>query len=109
VVAIACFIALLIAYCDRVNVAVAARQIVQQRHWNTGQMSWVPPGFFLGYAVFLIPSGMLVQRVGAYRILCCSVAGWSLLTALTPIPQTLAGMCVVRLLLGIFESANFPA
>ena len=107
-VAAVCFIALVIAYCDRVNVAVAAPRIMLQRHWDTGQMSWVLSGFFLGYALFLIPSGLLVQRVGAYRVLCCSIAGWSLFTALTPVPQSLPGMYSTRLALGVFESAIFP-
>jgi MFS transporter, ACS family, solute carrier family 17 (sodium-dependent inorganic phosphate cotransporter), other len=107
-VALICFVALVIAYCDRVNVAVAAPQIMAQRHWDTAQMSWVLSGFFLGYALFLIPSGILVQRVGARRVLLCSIAGWSVFTALTPHPQSLPGMYSARLLLGIFESAIFP-
>jgi MFS family permease len=108
VIAMMCFVALVIAYCDRVNVAVAAPQIMLERHWDTLQMSWVFSGFFLGYALFLIPSGMLVQTVGARRVLCWSIGGWSLLTWLTPHPHTLTGMYLVRLGLGIFESALFP-
>lgn len=108
-VPVVCFIALVIAYCDRVNVAAAAPQIMVQRQWNTEQMSWVLSGFFLGYAVFLIPSGMLVQRIGARPVLYLSIAGWSLFTILTPLPRTLAGMYTVRLLLGISESALFPS
>jgi MFS family permease len=107
-VAIVCFIALVIAYCDRVNVAVAAPQIMLQRHWDTAEMSWVFSGFFLGYALFLIPTGLLVERVGAYRVLCLSIAGWSVCTALTPLPQTLLGMYSIRVALGVFESAIFP-
>lgn len=108
VVALTCFLTLVIGYCDRVNMAVAAPQIMQQKYWSAVQMSWVLSGFFLGYAIFLVPAGMLVQRVGATRVLGWSVAGWSLLTILTPAPRTLIGMYIVRFSLGIFESAVFP-
>ncbi len=71
-------------------------------------MSWVLSAFFLGYALFLIPFGILVQRMGAYRVLRYSIAGWSVFTLLTPLPQSLSGMYTVRLSLGVFESAIFP-
>ena len=71
-------------------------------------MSWVLSGFFLGYAIFLIPSGLLVQRIGPYKVLLVSMAGWSLLTILTPLPRTLLGMFAARVALGVFESAMFP-
>ncbi|MGH9502385.1 MAG: MFS transporter [Terriglobales bacterium] len=107
-IAALCFAALVIAYCDRVNIAVAAPRIMAERHWDLAQMSWVLSGFFLGYAIFLIPSGLLVQRIGPYKVLLVSMAGWSLLTILTPIPRTLPGMFAARVALGVFESAMFP-
>src|SRR5579872_3561449 len=91
-VAAACFGSLVIAYCDRVNIAVSAPQIMAQRHWNTAQMGWVLSGFFVGYALCLVPAGFLVEWLGPYRVLCCSIAGWSLWTFMTPIPATLPGM-----------------
>ncbi len=79
-----------------------------ERHWDMAEMSWVLSGFFLGYAVCLIPSGLLVQRLGAYKVLLASMAGWSVLTILTPLPATLPGMFAARVALGAFESAMFP-
>jgi MFS transporter, ACS family, D-galactonate transporter len=64
VVALTCFLTLVIGYCDRVNMALAAPQVMQQKNWSAVQMSWVLSGFFLGHALFLAPSGMLVERVG---------------------------------------------
>lgn len=108
-IALLCFVALIISYCDRGNLAIATPEIMKQYHWNTVQMGWILSGFFLGYTCCLIPAGLLVQRLGALRVLGLSVASWSLVTALTPVPKSIVGMYSMRVLLGICESGTFPA
>ena len=108
-IALLCFFALVIALCDRVNISVAAPVILEKNHWDTVQMGWVLSGFFIGYTLFMIPIGMLVDRFGPKRVFAWSVAWWSLFTALTPIPRTLLGMVLMRVIMGAGESGMLPS
>jgi MFS transporter, ACS family, D-galactonate transporter len=103
------FLALLIAYCDRVNMSVAAPLVMKEYQWDTAQMGWVLSGFFMGYTFFMIPAGMLVDRWGPKRVFALSVAWWSVFTALTPLPTSLVGMTSIRVLMGAGESGTFPS
>lgn len=108
-IALLSFLALLIAYCDRVNMSVAAPLIMKEYGWDTAQMGWVLSGFFMGYTTFMIPAGMLVDRWGPKRMFAISVAWWSAFTALTPFPKSLIPMTLVRVLMGSGESGTFPS
>jgi MFS family permease len=108
-VAALAFFALVIAYCDRVNISVAAPEIMRRNGWDTGTMGWVLSGFFAGYALFMIPAGVLADRFGPRRVFAASIAWWSLFTALTPLPRSLASLAAVRVLMGMGESGTFPS
>ena len=103
------FFASVVAYCDRVNISVAAPLIMRDYHWDTGRMGWVLSGFFIGYVMFMIPFGILADRCGPKRVLAWSVAWWSAFTALTPISKSLPGMTCIRVLIGTGESGMFPS
>ncbi|MEX2261417.1 MAG: MFS transporter [Bryobacteraceae bacterium] len=108
-VAVLCFTALVIAYCDRVNMSVAAPAIIREYGWDTAQMGWVFTAFFIGYTGFMVPSGRLTDRFGPRRIFAFNIAWWSLFTALTPLPKSIAMMVAVRILMGMGESGVFPS
>jgi ACS family D-galactonate transporter-like MFS transporter len=108
-IALLSFLALVIAYCDRVNVSAAAPAIMQERHWDTSQMGWVLSGFFIGYTGFMIPAGRLADRYGPKRVFALSIAWWSAFTALTPFPKSLGLLTLVRILMGAGESGTFPS
>ena len=61
-------VALVIAYCDRVNISVAAPSMMREYGWDTAGMGWVLSGFFAGYALMMIPAGMLADRFGPKRV-----------------------------------------
>jgi sugar phosphate permease len=99
----------LIATCDRVNIAVAAPSIMREYGWNTTQMGWALSAFYLGYVVFMIPSGILADLWGPKRTFGYAVGCWSLFTAMTPLPRGLAALCGLRALMGVGESATVPS
>ncbi len=108
-IALLSFVALVIAYCDRVNMSVAAPPIMRQYGWDTAQMGWILSGFFVGYAAFMIPAGVLADRFGPKRVFAASIAWWSLFTALTPWCASLWGLVALRALMGAGESGTFPS
>jgi MFS family permease len=108
-IALLCFFTLLVAYCDRVNLAVAAPDMMREFQWSTAQMGWVFSGFFAGYTLFILPAGLVVERYGARRVLGYGLIGWSVLTALVTVPRTIPVLSSTRVLLGASESGTFPA
>lgn len=108
-IALFCFILLLIAYCDRVNLATAVPAIMSQYGWSSVRMGWVLSAFFLGYTCCLIPAGILVQCFGPWRVLTVCIVGWSVATACTPLSHSLGEIYCMRFLVGVCESAVFPS
>ena len=107
-VAILAFLAMVIGLADRINISVAAPMLMKERGWDTVQMGWVLSGFFLGYSLLMVPVGAVADRYSPKWVLCFSVAWWSLLTAVTPLPQSLIGMAIVRVLVGMGQSGVIP-
>jgi MFS family permease len=102
------FLAMMIALADRINLSVAAPVLMKERGWDTLQMGWVLSGFFIGYSLMMVPTGIIADRYGPKWVLAFSVAWWSLFTALTAWPRSLVVMTVVRILMGMGESGMMP-
>lgn len=100
---------MVIAYCDRVNLSVAAPVILKEYGWDTAKMGWAFTGFFIGYTGFMIPAGRLTDRIGPRRMFAISIIWWSAFTALTPVPRSLGALIAVRILMGLGESGVIPA
>ncbi len=103
------FLAQLIAYCDRVNLSVAAPMIASEYGWSPGQMGWILSGFFWGYMLMMIPAGLLVDRVGPRKALSAGMSWWSAVTLLTPLFSSVPLMTGARVLVGTGESATIPS
>lgn len=106
-----------VSYLDRVNLSVAAEAMMPALSLSKSDLAWVFNSFLIGYAIFQVPAGALGDRIGARRLLAWStlaIGGITLLTGLLPgtvVPTVTGGflgLCGLRLLLGIAESATFP-
>lgn len=103
------FLAQLIAYCDRVNLSVAAPMIAAEYGWSSGQLGWILSGFFAGYMLLMIPMGFMVDRIGPKRTLAAGMSWWSVVTLLTPLCHSIPLMTGARVLVGMGESATIPS
>ena len=103
------FAAQLIAYCDRVNLSVAAPMISAEYGWSPAQMGWVLSAFFAGYMLLMIPMGYVVDRIGPKRALAGGMTVWSIVTLLTPFCHTVQSMAATRVLIGMGESGTIPS
>src|SRR6267378_8179110 len=79
----------IITYVDRVNISVAARQMMPALGLTQMQMGYVFSAFVLGYALFQGPGGWLGDRWGIRPVLAGAVVWWSVFTALTAVAGTL--------------------
>jgi ACS family glucarate transporter-like MFS transporter len=106
-----------ITYVDRVNISVAARQMMPALGLTQLQMGYVFSAFVLGYALFQIPGGWLGDRWGSRIVLTGAVLWWSLFTACTALAGTLptaqwlgilGSLIFIRFLIGVGEAAALP-
>jgi hypothetical protein len=67
-IAVLLFFNLLINYIDRVNLSVAAPVLAKQFHWDAARMGWVFSAYLWTYTILLIPTGALLDRIGARRV-----------------------------------------
>jgi ACS family tartrate transporter-like MFS transporter len=98
----------LIAYIDRVNVGVAALQMNADLNFGDATFGFGAGIFFLGYALFEIPSNMILARVGARRWLARIAITWGLLTCAMLAVRTPTQFYVARFVLGVAEAGLFP-
>src|SRR5580698_2754188 len=94
---------------DRTAMVVAAPTIQHEFGFTLVQMSWILTSFSLTYALLQVPSGWLAERFGPRRMLYWANFLWSVLTAATPLAGSFAGFIVVRGLLGVGQSADWPS
>ncbi len=108
------FVLSAIAYLDRTNISIAGIQISREYGLDNTHLGWLISMFLLGYALFQIPAGLLVQRYGSRISLLAGVLWWGLCTALTTaVPSGIRGrlliLLAVRFALGAGESVMYPA
>jgi MFS transporter, ACS family, solute carrier family 17 (sodium-dependent inorganic phosphate cotransporter), other len=106
-----CCLATFICYIDRVNISVAIIPMAEQYQWSGTTKGLVLSSFFIGYTVGMIPTGWLANRIGGRVLLGAALVFWSIFTFLTPIAAgvSLGALIVTRILMGMGESASFPA
>jgi MFS transporter, ACS family, D-galactonate transporter len=98
------FLGMLVSYIDRGNLSIAAATMMQALHLQPSQMGVLLSAFFLTYAVFQIPAGLLVDRYGIRGVYAIAFAIWSLASASIALSRGLPDIFASRLVLGMAES-----
>src|SRR5580704_28801 len=102
-------VALLVNYIDRGNLATAVPLIHDELGLSGTQLGFLLSVFYYSYVLAMVPAGWLGERYGAHRVLAAGIAIWSLATLLTGFATGFWSLLLLRLLLGVGESAGFPA
>jgi ACS family glucarate transporter-like MFS transporter len=108
-IALLIFLAVIINYIDRIALSIAAKPIVSEFGFSPVQMGYLFSGFLWTYVVCLIPLGLLVERVGAKRMVGGGIAIWSAATAFTALAGGFGSILAARLVMGASEATTFPA
>jgi ACS family tartrate transporter-like MFS transporter len=74
-------VAYLFAYMDRVNISFAALQMNADLGFSATVYGLGGGLFFLAYAMFVVPSNLILARVGARRWIARIMITWGLLAA----------------------------
>jgi len=73
------FLLYILCYLDRSNVSIAALQMNKELKFSSATFGFGAGIFFLGYALFEVPSNLILARVGARRWLARIAITWGLL------------------------------
>src|SRR6516162_7165224 len=98
-----------INYVDRGNLATAAPLISDQLGLSHTQLGVLMGAFFWSYAPAQLPAGWLAERLDPRRVLAAGLALWGVATALTGFATGFMMLLALRLMLGLGESAMYPA
>jgi ACS family hexuronate transporter-like MFS transporter len=103
------FFASALNYLDRQVLSVLAPTIQAELGLTDVDYSYITSSFLLSYTVMYTVSGTLVDRLGTRKSFLWAVGGWSVANILHAFAKTAMQFSAFRFLLGIAESANFPA
>src|SRR3954453_19461590 len=104
-----CFLGVSINYLDRANLSIALPDITKEFGLSATVEGLILGAFFWTYALFQLPAGHFIDRLGARVTYGFAVAWWSVFTALTAVAGGAASLFGFRLGLGVGESASYPA
>lgn len=102
-------LAIFINYVDRGNLATAAPLIKSDLRLTNTQYGLLVSAFFWIYTPGQIMASWLIQKINAYRTLAIGLAVWSVATIASGLATGYVTLLLFRVLLGIGESAGFPA
>jgi ACS family tartrate transporter-like MFS transporter len=103
------FISYMIAYVDRVNVAVAKLTMVKDMpDFTDAVIGFGSTLFFVGYFLLEVPGTLMVERWSARKWICRIMVSWGLMAGLTAFVTTPTQFYSVRFLLGLAEAGFFP-
>ncbi len=99
----------IVNYLDRGNLSVSAPLIMKDLHMNSAEMGVILSSFVWPYAIMNLPSGWAVDRFGTKVMMSIAVGFWSIVSVATGFMRTMTSFIIARVLLGVGESAMFPA
>ena len=100
--------AYLVAYIDRTNVSFAALTMNKDLGLSAYLYGWGAGIFFVSYALFEVPSNMILQRTGARLWIARIMITWGIISGLMATATGPTSFLVLRFLLGVAEAGFFP-
>ncbi len=102
------FLCYLAAYLDRINVAFAKLQMLDELKLSEQVYAFGASVFFIGYVLVEVPSNVVLHRVGARLWIARIMLTWGLLSGAMIFVHTPLSFYVVRFLLGVAEAGFIP-
>ncbi len=97
-----------IAFLDRSNVSFAQQEWEANLGISAAAYAFGAGLFFVGYAIFEVPSNLLLHKVGARWWLARIMVTWGIVSTCFMFVQGPASFYALRFLLGITEAGFFP-
>ena len=97
-----------VSFLDRTNVGFAADALSTDRGVSAGAFALGAGIFFIGYALFEVPSNLLLRKVGAKIWLARIAITWGIVEASFAFVQGETSFILLRFVLGVTEAGLFP-
>lgn len=102
------FFVITINYVDRQIIGVLKPVIEDELGWSEVDYGNIVTSFQASYGIGLLVVGRLLDRIGTRKGIAIALAVWSLAAALHAGARTVFQFVLVRILLGLAESAAYP-
>jgi len=102
------FLLYIVAYLDRINVGFAALQMNEALGFSARTYSVGAGIFFVSYALFEVPSNVMLERVGARRWIARIMISWGIVSSAMMFVRGPVSFYTLRFLLGAAEAGFFP-
>lgn len=103
------FFAATINYIDRQVLGILAPELQESFNWSESDYGFIIMAFQMAYAIGLITTGTILDRIGTKKGFSFAVVLWSIAAMVHAAARTVFGFAASRFLLGIGASGNFPA
>ena len=97
-----------IAFLDRSNVSFAQAEFEADFGISAAAYAFGAGLFFVGYAIFEVPSNLLLHKVGARWWLARIMVSWGIVATAFMFVQGEMSFYILRFLLGVTEAGFFP-
>ena len=98
----------IVNYIDRVNIGFVRTHMEHDLGIGAAAYGFGAGLFFIGYALFEVPSNLLLQKVGARIWLTRIMFTWGIVATLMAFIQNETHFYILRFLLGVAEAGFFP-
>jgi ACS family tartrate transporter-like MFS transporter len=102
------FLLYILAYLDRVNVGFAALEMQHDLHLSNTVYGTGAGIFFLGSALFDLPSNLMLTKVGPRKWIARIMISWGIIATAMMFARGPLSFYVLRFLLGVCEAGFFP-
>ena len=103
------FFATVIAYVDRGVIGYLEKFLEGVIGWNSIQYGYITAAFQASYAIGFVCAGRLTDRLGARKGFAIAITVWSIAAMLPGAAFSAFTFGIAMFVLGLGESANFPA
>jgi MFS family permease len=98
----------MLAFLDRANIGFAQKALQYDTGLSDAAFAFGAGVFFVGYALFEVPSNLLLHRVGAKIWMCRIMVTWGMVSAAMAFAHTATLFYALRFALGVAEAGFFP-
>jgi MFS transporter, ACS family, aldohexuronate transporter len=96
-------------YIDRGTIAILAPRLQELFHWSQDDYGWIISAFMIAYAVMMLVSGGVIDRLGTRIGYALAMGWWSLAAMGHALARGVLSFSFARFMLGAGEAGNFPA
>ncbi|QFU88968.1 MFS transporter [Amycolatopsis sp. YIM 10] len=102
-------VGMFVNYIDRVNLSIAAPEIMRDFEISASQMGLLSSAFLWTYAMLQLPIGSIVDRIGVRWVNRVAAALWAVASFASAAAGGLGLLLASRLVLGVGEAPTIPA